>query len=37
VKIENNEMVRKENLVEVWEREGLILNVECWIQMVDKI
>jgi hypothetical protein len=37
VKIENNAMVRKENPVEVWERQGLILDVECWLQMVDNI
>jgi hypothetical protein len=37
VKIENNEMVRKANPVEVWERQGLILDVECWLQMVDNI
>jgi len=30
-------MVKKENHVDVWEREGLILDVGCWIPMVDKI
>jgi hypothetical protein len=37
VKIENNAMVIKANPVEVWERQGLILNVECWLQIIDKI
>jgi hypothetical protein len=37
VKIENNAMVRKENPIEVWEREGLTPNAECWLQMVYNI
>jgi hypothetical protein len=37
VKIENNGMVRKADPVEVWERGGLILDVECWLQMVNII
>jgi hypothetical protein len=32
-----NAMMIKTNLVEVWERQGLVHNVDCWLQMTDKI
>jgi hypothetical protein len=30
-------MVIKTNPTEVWARQGLVHNVDCWLQMIDKI
>jgi hypothetical protein len=27
----------KKKIDEVWERQGLVHNVDCWLQMIDKI